>query len=49
MNGPSHYIKKFDGDKIVTTDQLNGRSTSKERRIKKLGYEIVTINYCHIN
>ena len=36
VNGPSHYIKKFDPlqNDIKVTSELNGRSLAKERRFQ---------------
>ena len=48
VNGPSHYIKKFEGDKIVVTDELNGRTLAKVNKLKSLGYRVATINYQQI-
>jgi very-short-patch-repair endonuclease len=45
VNGPSHYVKKFDGDSLVVTDQLNGRSVSKFNRLKSAGYNVSAINF----
>ena len=47
VNGPSHYIKRIQQPEnfILVTSELNGRSIAKERKVKHLGYKLVTINF----
>ena len=47
VNGPSHYIKRIRQPEnfIFVTSELNGRSLAKERRVKHLGFKLVTINF----
>lgn len=45
VNGPSHYIKKFEGHNIVVTDQLNGRSSAKMTKLREKGFKCATINF----
>jgi hypothetical protein len=50
VNGPAHYIKRIKQPEnfIIVSSELNGRTLAKERRVKHLGYKLVTINFIDI-
>ena len=45
INGPPHYIKKFEGDSLIVTDELNGRSKLKDERLKALGLKTIHLRF----